>query len=316
MGIIEDAARRLDELRRAGIEPSQARRTPDPDQGRNADQQAPAPARAVLELEISRRQVVLDRAALAERGIVVPGAPRNRLADEFRAIKRPLLANIRGKSAAPIKRANCIMVTSSVPQEGKTFTAINVAMSLAAEVDSRVLLIDADVMRPSVLDRLGLPPERGLLELLTEPSLKSSELVLRTNIEGLYLLPAGTPRADATELLASAAMGRLVAELASSEYNWVVIFDSPPLLATPETPVLASHAGQIVVVVEALRTPRSTVQQALELIKDCPVAMLLLNKTRGRWAASNRYGYGYGYGYGYEASRAGGRAADAARPER
>lgn len=295
VSIIEQAVRRLDELRRAGIEPSPpaaanglkvAGATAAPDPGAGQD------------LEHAPQQVALDLVRLAARGFVTPDAPRSRLADEFRRAKRPLLANVRGQSAAPVKRANCIMVSSSLAGEGKTFTAVNLAMSLAAEVDSRVILIDADVMRPSVLSRLELPPAAaGLLDLLTDPKLAMSDVVLRTNVANLWLLPAGRAHGNATELLASAAMERLVDQLASSGVGRILVFDAPPLLAAPETRVLAAHVGQIVLVVEANRTPQSAVRDGLEQIKDCPVVMTLLNKVQGGSDASHGYGaYGYGAG--------------------
>ncbi len=291
MSIIEQAARRLEELRRAGIEPG----APAPHVPKPARVASIADARTVPDLDRAPRRVDLDLPALAARGFLTPDGPRSRLADEFRGAKRPLLANARGQSAAPVKRANCIMVTSSLPGEGKTFTAINLAMSLAAEVDSRVMLIDADAMRPSVLNYLGLPSARGLLDALTDPTLTLTDVVLRTNVEKLSLIPAGTSHRNATELLASAAMGRLVDELASADANRILVFDTPPLLAAPETRVLASHVGQIVLVVEASRTPKSAVREALEQIKDCPVVMTLLNKARGSSRGSGGYGaYGYG----------------------
>jgi len=293
LSIIEQAARRLDELRRAGIEPAErAPREARDVSGGVGPVLVRQPAR---EQEAAHQRVELDLAKIAARGFATPDAPRSRLADEFRAIKRPLLANVRGQSAAPVKRANCIMVTSSLPGEGKTFTAINLAMSLAAEVDSRVILIDADVMRPAVLDRLGLKPAPGLLDVLTGEESNLADVLLATNIEKLSLLAAGSSQSNATELLASAAMGRLVEELASQEADQILVFDTPPLLAAPETRVLAPHVGQIVLVVEMRRTPENAVRDALELIKDCPVAMTLLNKVRG--ASRTSYGYGaYGYG--------------------
>jgi protein-tyrosine kinase len=293
VSIIEQAARRLEELRRAGIEPSAPQfREVRPELGAGSLKgQRTSPESG----QPPQQRVELDIAALSARGFVTPDAPRSRLADEFRGAKRPLLANVRGQSAAPVKRANCIMVTSSVPGEGKTFTAINLAMSLATEVDSRVVLVDADVMQPSVLARLGLPPARGFLDVLADPKLVLPDVVLRTNVEKLSLLPAGTPHTNATELLGSAAMGRLVDELVSPDPTRILVFDTPPLLAAPETRVLASHAGQIVLVVEASRTPQGAVRDALEQIKDCPVVMTLLNKVVG--ASNVSYGYGaYGYG--------------------
>lgn len=249
----------------------------------------------MAEADAGWRRVELDLKALTARGYLVPGAPRSRLEDEFRGAKRGLLVNLRGQSAAPVARANCIMITSSVPGEGKTFTAINLAMSLAMEVDTSVMLIDADVMRPSVMDRLGLQTGPGLLDLLRDPGVKLSDVVLRTSIDKLSLLPAGQGSGQATELLGSAAMHRLVDQLAAGDQKRILVFDSPPLLPAPETRALATHMGQIVLVIEAHGTLQRTVSEALELIKDCPVVMTLLNKTRGGSVG----GYGYGaYGYG------------------
>lgn len=313
MSIIEQAARRLEELRRAGIEaaPSTAAQPSRP--GTNdfppnlADLGRPPGAMRSVQLlrpeavdeGESAPRVILDPVRLAAAGIAAPGAPRSRLADQFRGIKRPLLMNARGESAAPVRRANCIMVTSAVPGEGKTFAALNLAMSLAMEVDWRVLLIDADVLRPAVFNRLGLPPAKGLLDALADPELPLRELILPTSIDKLSLLPAGTAGTaggHTTELLGSAAMARLVEQLATQDERRILLFDSPPLLAAPETRVLAGHVGQIVVVVEAQRTPRNSVVEALATIEACPVVMTLLNKVRG--VEGKAYGYGYGYGYG------------------
>src|SRR6185436_17047374 len=161
------------------------------------------------------KHVDIDLARLAAMGYLTPETPRAQIADEFRVIKRPLLMNVLGKSAAPVERANQIMVTSSLPGEGKTFVTVNLAISIAAELDKTVLLVDADVSRPSVLSRLGLAPARGLLDVLADPSVQLSDVLLRTNIDGLTILPAGAPRGQATELLASEGMTRLVDELAA-----------------------------------------------------------------------------------------------------
>jgi receptor protein-tyrosine kinase len=297
VSIIEQAARRLEELRRAGVDvkspaapdvtgtgagkgawgagASQASRPPPPHSGTP-----------------STNVVHIDPAHLAQLGYVVPNAARSRLADELRAIKRPLLDNVRGKSAAPVQRANCLLVTSSMPGEGKTFTAINLALSMAMEVDSHVLLIDADVIQPTVLSRLGIPASRGLLDKLNERDLPLSDLILRTNIEKLSVLPAGRENARATELLASDSMRNIVDELASRYQDRIIIFDAPPLLAAPETRVLASHVGQIIVVVEAQKTPRHTLSEALSLVEACPVVLTMLNKATGPMMPT--YGYAYG----------------------
>jgi receptor protein-tyrosine kinase len=342
---IEQAAKRLEQLRRAGIGETQAA---DPDAGTAAaapsPKKIPSPILAVQALERAaglpvdqpvrpardpqrvspeteqrirvhaeapvapardpqrvspeteqrpRTQpyVEIDLARLSAMGYVTPHAPRSRLADEFRVIKRPLLMNAHGKSASPIERANRIMITSSMAGEGKTFVSINLAMSLAMELDTTVLLVDADAARPAVLDRLGLKPAKGLLDVLTEPDLKLADVLLKTNVERLTILPAGTQQERATELLASAAMNTLVEELASRYPDRIVVFDAPPLIASTESRVLAAHMGQVILIVEADKTPQSSVAEALATVENCPVVMTLLNK-----AHSSEVGYGY-YGY-------------------
>jgi len=210
-------------------------------------------------------------------------------------IKRPLLANATGKGAVPVVNGNLIMVTSALPGEGKSFTAVNLAMSLATELDYRVLLVDADVARPSLRRVFDLPAGPGLMDVLVKPDVKMSDVLLRTNIDKLSLLLSGTPHARATELLASDAMTRLLEEMAQRYPDRIIIFDSPPLLPTTEARVLATHMGQVVVVVQAERTLQSDLQHALATIENCPVKLMLLNQARG--AGRDVYGYGYGYGY-------------------
>lgn len=308
MSIIEQAARRLEELRRSGIEvpfrhggPDGAANVPGRVPRRVDEIRPPATREAQAAVHaISRperapshhqsKQVEIDLSRLVSMGCVTPQQPRAMVADEFRVIKRPLLMNLNGKSAAPVERANLIMVTSSLPGEGKTFVAINLAMSMAMEMDKTVLLVDADVSRPAVLSRLGLPPARGLLDMLDDPTVAVSDVLLRTNIDKLSILPAGAPRGRATELLASEGMNALLEDLASRYPDRVLIFDAPPLLPSTESRVLATHMGQVILVVEAAHTPVKTVTQALATIESCPVVMPLLNKTRG-----SEVGFYYGY---------------------
>jgi exopolysaccharide/PEP-CTERM locus tyrosine autokinase len=180
-----------------------------------------------------------------------------------------------------------------VQGEGKSFTAINLAMSIAMELDYRVLLVDADVARPSIMKTFGLPSGPGLLDLLLNDGSKMAQALLQTNVDKLSLLPSGTPQARATELLASDAMTRLVEEIGQRYSDRIIVFDSPPLLLTTESRVLASHMGQIVVVVQAERTLQSQLRHALAAIEACPVKLMVLNQARG----GNQDGYGYGYGY-------------------
>jgi protein-tyrosine kinase len=223
----------------------------------------------------------LDLQRLSGLGVLTPDKTDSALANQLRFIKRPLINAAQGKSPRPVANGNRIMVSSAMPGEGKSFIALNIAMSIAMERDSRVLLIDADTTRPSLSAILGATLSQGLLDLLTNPQLSPSQTLLRTNIERLTFLPSGTPRANATELLASEAMERLVANLASRYTDRILIFDAPPLLAAPEPPVLASYMGQIVVVVEAQRTTHKAVQHALASVESCPVVMTVLNKCEG-----------------------------------
>lgn len=321
MGIIEQAAKRLEELRRAGIEsdtggsvkftageakrhglPERTMRTletfpvsRDAAGANHAGTEQVHPTGPHSATARRSREVTLDLARLAADGFVTSDGVRTRLADEFRVIKRPLLANVHGAGAAPVERANLIMVTSALPGEGKTFTSINLALSMAMEVDSTVLLVDADVARPTVLERLGLQAPKGLLDLLASRDLDVADVLLRTNIDRLSILPAGQPHSRATELLASDSMNRLVDDLANRYPDRVLIFDAPPLLPSTESRVLASHMGQVVVVVEADRTSQGALTQAMATIENCPVVMTVLNKVRHSKVGSY-YGYYGGYG--------------------
>ena len=244
------------------------------------------------------RQVNIEFSLLRARGLLTDDDERSALAEEYRMIKRPLLANAFGPN--PVKNGNLIMVASSLPGEGKTFTAINLAISIAMELDRTVLLVDADVAKPRMPEYLGFHSEHGLLDILRQDTRDLSKVILRTNIDKLSILPAGRTYARATELLASEAMDRLIAELASRYPDRLVLFDSPPLLATSEASVLASHMGQIVMVAEVNKTPKSALREALARLEGtCSVIGMVLNKSS--FPTTGGYGY-YGYGgYGKQA---------------
>lgn len=299
MSLIEKAVRRLDQLRRASGEaaPTPAPPTTKPPvrekvSGTGAGfkpvapgELKPPPAQPV----IVSRQVHIDLSRLAAMGLVTPDQPRSRIAEEFRVIKRPLLRNAQEQGPMAIKNGNLIMVTSALPGEGKSFSSINLAISMAMELDYRVLLVDADVSKPSVLSRLGLTNERGLMDVLSGKVDNLSDVLLRTNIEKLTILPAGMREQRATELLASEAMNRLVNQIATRYPDRLVIFDSPPLLVTTEARVLAMYMGQVMVIVEAGKTTHADVKHALATIENCPVKLMVLNKARDR---AGRYDYG------------------------
>jgi receptor protein-tyrosine kinase len=318
MSIIEQAAQRLEQLRKAGVEapPITGERAPgpaaEPGVGRGDSTPKPAPgafhsvppataagagstsdAAAPLHPVSSGRRskvVQIDLNALAAAGYVTPDSQRSQTADEFRVLKRPIIRNAHGGAAATVERGNRVMVSSALPGEGKSFVALNLAISIAAEVDSTVLLVDADVANPNLMKRMHLPEAKGLLDLLTNDKLELNDVLLRTNIEKLSVLPAGTAHRRATEMLASTAMAELLDEMASRYPDRILVFDSPPLLVTTEARVLASHMGQIVMVVQADRTTQTALKGALDMIENCPVVLMVLNKTV-RSEVGSYYGY-------------------------
>lgn len=233
----------------------------------------------------------IDHNMLLSLGMLAPGMGRSGIAEEFRHIKRPLLGNVLGTDGNTIPNANLIMVTSALPGEGKTFTAVNLAISIAMELDHTCLLVDADVARPNVMRTLGVyrPDAKGLVDYLSDDNLALADLLLRTNIPKLSVLPSGRGNVQATELLASENMRRLAQELSVRYHDRIIILDSPPLLATSESRVLASLVGQIVVVVEAEKTRQSLFQQAVDLLDPNKYIGIVLNKDR------NERAHGYYY---------------------
>ncbi|HEX9173239.1 MAG TPA: XrtA-associated tyrosine autokinase [Telluria sp.] len=242
----------------------------------------------------SARKVELDLVRMREMGLVTAASGRTTLLEDFRIIKRPLLQRAFAERSTQDRPGNLIMITSSLPGEGKTYCAINLAMSIAMELDHTVLLVDADVARPSVLRTLGLPAQRGLMDILVDDKLDMAEVMLRTNVDTLSILPAGTSTPRATELLASSAMTTLVHEIANRYPDRIVIFDSPPLLLTSESRVLASHMGQIAVVVESETTTQHAVKEALRQLEGCSNVNLIYNKIREFPGIEETYDYHYG----------------------
>jgi exopolysaccharide/PEP-CTERM locus tyrosine autokinase len=213
-------------------------------------------------------------------------------ADEYRRIKRPLLSNAFGKSASLLEKGNLIVVTSSIPGEGKTHTAINLALSMAYEQDHTVLLIDCDVTRCGTSRMLGIDDRPGLVDILENSDFSVGDAILRTDIPTLSIISAGKQHDFVTEMLASQRMSELVSEIGERYDDRVIIFDGPPLLPTPQTQVLTSLVGQVVFVIEAGKTPQAAVEEALNLISEEQATGLVMNKSEG---ISARSGYYYGY---------------------
>ena len=230
--------------------------------------------------KVKSQRLALDFAKLRHYGIITPDDKKNTITEQFRVIKRPLLMNSFKSGAGAVKNGNLIMVSSSLAGEGKSFCAVNLAMSIAMEMDHTVLLVDADVARPMVPKILGLETDKGLLDVLLDDKLDLTEVLIKTNIEKLSILPAGRQHPNANELLASQSMGLLLKELVHRYEDRIIIFDSPPLLLTSESRVLAGQMGQIVLVVEAEETSQQTVRETLRQIESCEIVNLVYNKAR------------------------------------
>lgn len=256
--------------------------------------QQPTVRRAPLQRSGGRRGTV-DRQALQEAGFVLPDAPVTGLAEEIRIIKRQLLLGVNGKAGLPDEKRRSILICSAQPDEGKTFCAVNLALSLASEKDVEILLVDGDFPKPEILSILGLEGGAGLIDAIADPALDPESLVIHTDIERLSVLPAGRHVNNATELLASERTREVLAALAGADRRRLVIFDSPPaLMASPAT-VLATHVGQLVMVVRADRTTEADLREAVGLLSGCDDISLILNGA-GFAANGRRFGSYYGYG--------------------
>jgi receptor protein-tyrosine kinase len=304
--LIEEATKRLQQLEKAGIEvpgkpepaaPGRHEADPSLDPLPSAARAAQVPLRAHPSADAAASGPnfrKIDLARLEAAGFITPSVADSKLLHEFRIIKRPLIQNALRSSAGSSAYGNLIMVTSSLPGEGKSFVALNLAMSIAMEVDTRVLLVDADVIGASIPRLLGIAPAKGLLDVLIESDLGFGNVLLKTNVDRLALVLAGTPHRGASELLASDAMTALLKEVSSRYSDRIVVFDSPPLLATTESRVLARRMGQVVLVVEAGRTTHGTLESALATVESCPIVLTVLNKATHSDAGAY-YGY-YGPG--------------------
>ena len=234
----------------------------------------------------------VDRDGLREQGMIVPGAPVSRVLEEFRIVKRQLLATARERGTAAARR---ILVCSPLPGEGKTFCSVNLALSMANERETEVLLVDADFAKPSVLSTLGLPKRPGFMDCLANPALLPEELVMGTDVPGLWVLPAGS-RTDAdSEFLGSARTAEVLDRLTLGAPNRIVIFDTPPALAASPAAELAKHVGQAVLVARADLTGQTALEDAYQLLSGCPDIKLLLNSVNFS-PSGRRFGNYYGYG--------------------
>lgn len=254
----------------------------------------PEPA-ALAAPEIVYRTAKVNRADLIDQGFVMPDAAITALAEEFRIVKRTLLLNAIGPTALPNGRR--ILICSAQANEGKTFCAVNLALSMANERDIEVLLIDGDFAKPTVLSTLGIEGPVGLMDALADPDVDVETLVIKTDVGNLSVLPSGKYTNEATELIA-ADRTRQIIERLSTKPNRIILFDSPPALAASPASVLAYHVGQVLLVVRADKTGEAELRDAVLLLGGCEEIQLLLNGAR--FAPNARR---FGSYYGYEAPR-------------
>lgn len=219
----------------------------------------------------------VDRDLLYDAGLIVPEDSVTTLLEEFRIVKRELLADAR---ASKDERARRILVSSPLPGEGKTYCSINLAIALSAERDVEVLLVDADTMNPSIPNRLGIEADEGFMDCLADKSLRAEDLCIATDIEGLFVLPAGSSSSHDSEYLASSRTADILDRLTRGAPNRFVIFDTPPALAASPAAELASHVGQALLVVRADETSRASLDDAQQLMSACPDIKLLFNAAR------------------------------------
>jgi exopolysaccharide/PEP-CTERM locus tyrosine autokinase len=235
--------------------------------------------------------VSLDLATLDRMGVLTPGCRNRQVIEEYRRIKRPVLVTAFSPDEKSGRSTNVVLVTSSVEEEGKTHTALNLAMSVVSEVDRTVLLIDGDAVKHSLSKHMGIAERPGLTDYLSSPKAQLPDLLVKTNIPTLTVLPAGTRSDNLAELWASIRMQKLMSELSRRYDDRLVIIDSPPLLQQSAVSVLAALVGQTVMVIEAEKTPRHIVETALGMLDRAGKIAIVLNKSNQRF--DDQYAYDY-----------------------
>lgn len=259
---------------------------------------SPIPIARKKKVSIDGPKHHVDMEKLVQVGLLAPLDHAVPVADEFRRIKRPLIANATKGLSQSDKHMNVIMIASAMPKAGKTFCSVNLAVSLSLERELNVLLVDADVAKPHISREFGLGEAPGLIDLLVDDSRSIEDTLVRTDLNDIQVLPAGSGHQQATELLASERMSRIIEELATRYPDRIILLDSPPLLITSEAQALAAQVGQIALVVEAGETKQQALTQAIEVLDADKAINVILNKSRHS-SQIGYYGGDYGY-YGYE----------------
>jgi exopolysaccharide/PEP-CTERM locus tyrosine autokinase len=251
-----------------------------------------------------KRIVHLDFDALRQVGRLAPEAMAHQIEDEFRRIKWPLLKAISARDGGVPARNNVILVTSALPGEGKTFTSLNLALSIVRDREMRVVLVDGDVAKPGLTPALGLEGAVGLIDVLENASADVSAATYRTDVDGLFFVPAGKWHEHSPEFFAGSRMPQVIEALSTRVGNGVIIVDSPPLLATNEAQAVTRYVGQVLLVVRADDTEQQGVLDAIALVDSSTPVRAVLNRVEASMASRyyGHYYYRHGYGRGYNRS--------------
>ena len=236
--------------------------------------------------------------SLMRGGMIEWGRKRSRISEEFRIVQGQVLRTLAGIAEAGVPNANLVMVTSARPEEGKSFTALNLACAIARYGEVSVLLLDADAKHNSISALLGLSGEAGLLDLAADPRLGITSLVVRTEVPYLSLLPIGGASADKEELSASLPLASTVARIGREFPGHVIVLDAPPCMVSSDPSTLAPVVGQVIMLIEAQRTQRGEIDAAVDMVSSCENVSLLLNKVRSR--AGDTFGADGYYGSYYK----------------
>jgi protein-tyrosine kinase len=286
MGVIENA---LEKLRRSGAGPdiSGIRQQPVALEAWSTS--------AAAEQVVPTRAITLDRTQLRAAGCLPEAGQELRFADYYREVKRPVIRRALAGGASANQRL--ILVTSPLPAEGKTFTAMNLALSIARERDISVLLVDADFAKAHIGRVLGVHEEPGLLDAVVDTSCDVESLILGTDVKGLHILPGGRFSAGAAELVASTRMNEIAARLVARNPRRLVLFDSAPMLVSSEARALIQLPGQIILVARSGVTPRRALQDAIAQLDNKKLQGLVLNNAH---AKSHSHYYGYPKAIGHD----------------
>lgn len=194
---------------------------------------------------------------------------------------------------------NAFLISSALPGEGKTVTAIGLAITIAQGLQDTVLLVDSDLRKPAVHRMLGINQQKGLSEfLMGKASLE--EVLINTRIDKLKVITAGAIPPNPSELISSDEMGKLITELKTRYQNRIIIFDSPPVVSITDSVILSQKVDEVLLVVYANHTPKEAVVDALADLSEANIMGVVLNHFD---STSRYYKYNYNYGYGYHQSK-------------